>query len=148
MERPYTMTLSSISPLAVALCGIIILVIRYIHSRGNWRARSKGRPFPPGPQSLPVVGNLLDIPKVRPWEAYRDMSTRYGAWILCWSETHSTQCITASGDILFFRMLGQSLMVLGSAKVAFELLEKRSVNYSDRPQSPMFDLYVSAAMYT
>ncbi len=32
------------------------------------------------------------------------------------------------------------MLVLGSYKVVFELLEKRSVNYSDRPQTPMFDL--------
>ncbi|RPD62686.1 CyP450 monooxygenase [Lentinus tigrinus ALCF2SS1-7] len=114
------MALSPTSALAAALCGLI-LIIRYIHSRLSWRARSKGRPLPPGPQPFPVVGNLLDIPKSMPWEAYRDLSVRYG-------------------DVLFFRVLGQSLMILGNAKVVFELLEKRSVNYSDRPQSPMFDL--------
>ena len=47
-----------------------------------------------------------------------------------------------TGDVLFFRTLGQAMIVLGSARVAFELLEKRSANYSDRPQSPMFNLYL------
>lgn len=32
-------------------------------------------------------------------------------------------------------------MILGSAKAALELLEKRSGNYSDRPVSPMIELY-------
>ena len=45
-----------------------------------------------------------------------------------------------SGDILFFRTLGQSMIILGNPRLAFEFLEKRSSNYSDRPISPMFDL--------
>ncbi|TFK83547.1 cytochrome P450 [Polyporus arcularius HHB13444] len=115
------MTLSPTSTLAAALCVVVLLAIRSVYARLSWGARSRGRPLPPGPKPLPVLGNLLDIPKSIPWEAYRDLSSRYG-------------------DILFFRMLGQSLMVLGSAKAVFELLDKRSANYSDRPQSPMFDL--------
>lgn len=34
------------------------------------------------------------------------------------------------------------MLVLGSYKAVFDLLDKRSANYSDRPQSPMFDLWV------
>ena len=30
-----------------------------------------------------------------------------------------------AGDVLFFRMLGQSMMILGSRNAVFELLEKR-----------------------
>ncbi|KAI0826821.1 CyP450 monooxygenase [Trametes gibbosa] len=61
------------------------------------------------------------MPKRAAWEAYRDMSQVYG-------------------DVISFRLLGQRVMILGTAKAAFELLEKRSGNYSDRPVSPMIEL--------
>ncbi|KAI0278792.1 cytochrome P450 [Russula aff. rugulosa BPL654] len=41
------------------------------------RKRRKGLPYPPGPPSRPIIGNLLDIPKNAPWTAYADMSKKY-----------------------------------------------------------------------
>jgi hypothetical protein len=40
--------------------------------------RRRGLPYPPGPPSLPVIGNLLDVPKRSAWVAYHDMSKTYG----------------------------------------------------------------------
>ncbi|KAI1794923.1 cytochrome P450 [Ganoderma leucocontextum] len=105
----------------VASALVALLLVRYIQTMSHWRARTRGRPLPPGPKALPLVGNLFDMPKTAPWVGYRDLCAKYG-------------------DILFFRTLGQSMIILGSPRMAFELLEKRSSNYSDRPQSPVFDL--------
>ena len=35
--------------------------------------RRRGLPYPPGPPSWPIIGNLLDIPKDTPWTVYADM---------------------------------------------------------------------------
>ena len=43
---------------------------------------------------------------------------------------------------MYLNALGQHMVVLGSHKAARELLEKRSSNYSDRPQSIMAKLYI------
>ena len=47
-----------------------------------------------------------------------------------------------AGDLIYLDVLGQPMVVLGSYKVARELLDKRSANYSDRPRSIMAQLYV------
>ena len=41
--------------------------------------KRRGTPYPPGPPSRPIIGNLLDIPKDARWIAYTDMSKKYGA---------------------------------------------------------------------
>jgi len=43
------------------------------------------------------------------------------------------------GDMVFFKILGQPFLVLGSVEKTFDLFEKRSSNYSDRPHFPMLN---------
>ena len=38
------------------------------------------------------------------------------------------------GEVLYLDVAGQPIVVLNSLKPAFELLERRSSNYSDRPR--------------
>ena len=48
------------------------------------RRRRPGRlPLPPGPPALPLIGNLLDYPKVLPWLTFRDMGRKYGMGLSC-----------------------------------------------------------------
>ena len=49
---------------------------------------------------------------------------------------------TVPGDIVYLTVFGQPILLLGSYRAAHELLEKRSANYSDRPQSMMVKLWV------
>ena len=50
------------------------------------------------------------------------------------------------GDLVYLNIFGQSIVVINSSVVAFELFEKRSLIYSDRPECPMMnDLYVVRA---
>ncbi len=41
---------------------------------------------------------------------------------------------------MYFRVFGQSLLVIGSAELAHEFLDKRSANSSDRPSDPVTQL--------
>jgi hypothetical protein len=47
------------------------------------------------------------------------------------------------GDVVYVEALGQPIVILGSMQAATDLLEKRSLNTSDRPVLSMPKLYVS-----
>ena len=51
--------------------------------------------------------------------------------------------------MVYFNVLGQDFLILGSLERTTDLLEKRSSNYSDRPRLPMLlELYVSHSLYS
>ena len=57
-------------------CFIFLLVVFRDHRR------RRGLPYPPGPPSRPIIGNLLDFPKDMPWSVYAEMSKKYGMCII------------------------------------------------------------------
>ena len=59
---------------------VIILGLVYARSRLAWRKRCLGRPLPPGPAKLPLLGNVFNVPTSKPWTAYRDMGLKYGTY--------------------------------------------------------------------
>ncbi|KAI0670980.1 cytochrome P450 [Trametes maxima] len=76
---------------------------------------------PPGPPPLPLIGNLFNMPKSKPWLGFREMRKTYG-------------------DLVYLRTFRQPILVIGSAEAAIELLEKHSANTSDRLLSSVFEL--------
>ncbi|KAM5536785.1 hypothetical protein V8D89_009503 [Ganoderma adspersum] len=71
--------------------------------------RTRDLTLPPGPKGWPLIGNMLNMPASQPWLAYRKLAAEYG-------------------DIIFFRVLGQPMLVLGNAALVSEFFEKRSAN--------------------
>jgi hypothetical protein len=61
--------------LAISSFLYLLLIFRDHRRRG-------GLPYPPGPPSRPIIGNLLDFPKDMPWSAYAEMSKKYGMRII------------------------------------------------------------------
>jgi hypothetical protein len=112
--------MSSIHSLAPYLVGAVSATIIF-----GWLTRRKsdnGLPRPPGPKPLPFIGNLLDMPKEKDWEIYRMWNERYG-------------------EIVYVEALGSKIVILGSAAVITELVERRSAIYSDKPSTAMVELY-------
>ncbi|CAH7688066.1 cytochrome P450 [Phakopsora pachyrhizi] len=81
----------------------------------------------PGPRGLPLVGNLLQIPKERPWVKMAEWTKIYG-------------------PIYRLKLGFSNLVVLGSPKVAIELLDRRSSKYSSRPRHIMTSEHVSRGL--
>ena len=59
---------------AVTIITLLVLIVRRFLD-GAYR---KELPLPPGPRPLPVVGNILDIPKAMSAREYRKLSDIYG----------------------------------------------------------------------
>ena len=75
---------------------------------------------------------MFNAPKFKPWIAYRDLASTYGR--CCTSTLFSQFCLKSRiGSMVHFRIFGQSIMALNTADVIDELLEKRSVKHSSRP---------------
>ncbi|KAH7928202.1 cytochrome P450 [Leucogyrophana mollusca] len=71
-------------------------------------------PLPPGPQPLPLVGNLFALDRARPWLTYTEWGKRYG-------------------ELVTVRLFGKVYIIVNSAKVAKALIDRHSAVYSDRP---------------
>lgn len=106
---------------------------------GKSRKRNpKNLPLPPGPKGYPIIGNLLDMPQDKPWIAYNEWSKTYGALQLyAFFNLMASIAYCVLGDMIYFEVLGQPFMVLGSLKRTSDLFDKRSSNYSDRMRMPM-----------
>ncbi|KAJ3978209.1 hypothetical protein F5890DRAFT_380870, partial [Lentinula detonsa] len=64
-------------------------------------------PLPPGPRGWPIIGNLLDVPPKEEWFTFAK-----------WGDTY--------GKIASVTVLGQPLIILNSASIAKDMLEKNS----------------------
>ncbi|KAI0351255.1 cytochrome P450 [Trametes cingulata] len=96
----------------VAAALLLALIVR------GFLVRRRRGPLPPGPSGWPIIGNVLDVPPSHHWKTFALWGTRYG-------------------DLMSLTLLGQPMIIINSFKHAYELLEKRSAVYSDRPHLTM-----------
>ncbi|RAL00798.1 cytochrome P450 [Aspergillus ibericus CBS 121593] len=99
----------------VALAGFYIATC-YGHKRQQL-------PLPPGPPRKPIIGNLFDLPNPnqQDWLFWRKHKSLYG-------------------PISSISVMGQTIIIVNDARLAVELLEKRSVIHSSRPQQVFAEL--------
>ncbi|KAF9474971.1 cytochrome P450 [Pholiota conissans] len=91
---------------------VLAIGLWFIHAQ-----RAKRRLLP-GPPRLPFIGSALYMPTRRPWLVFSE-----------WDKTY--------GGIFQLDVLGKSIVVINSLKIAKDLLDKRSSIYSDRPHAIM-----------
>ena len=124
----------SSSAIFLVIAVLALLIRRVIADKRRYR-------LPPGPKPSMLWGNLFDIPAVEPWKRFREYSSVYGQSFACTSRVPSRLTDSPSpGSLVYLSLPTQPTIVLGTAKVALELLEKRSQIYSDRLLTVMDEL--------
>lgn len=63
------------------------------------RCRPRNYPLPPGPKPLPIIGNVLDLPRSREFATYHKWSKMYG-------------------DVVHAQAFGQHIVILNSVQAA------------------------------
>ncbi|KAF2443306.1 cytochrome P450 [Karstenula rhodostoma CBS 690.94] len=93
----------------LSLAALLTLLYRYRN------AGRRPKDLPPGPPTIPFLGNLHQIPATKAWHQFKAWADEYGP--------------------IYSLMLGPStvMIVLSSDEVVKELLDRRSGNYSSRP---------------
>ena len=56
----------------------LFVLVSFVFALSTIRDLQRRRGCPPGPRPLPIIGNLLDIPKESSWLAYTEFSKIYG----------------------------------------------------------------------
>ncbi|KAI0063312.1 cytochrome P450 [Artomyces pyxidatus] len=105
---------SSLKLIALAVVLVAGLAIRKYRKRNGLR-------LPPGPRGLPIIGNLLDIPKETSWLVYEDWAKSYG-------------------NVMSLEVFGQVIVILQSPQAVKDLFEKRGATYSDRPLPTFYEM--------
>ncbi|KAJ7254032.1 cytochrome P450 [Mycena haematopus] len=118
---------------SLTLLSLFCCALAYFWSHfASLKSKLVGLPLPPGPQAN-WMGNV-DLPRIRPWLTYAE-----------WKDVY--------GDLIYIRVFGNPILVLNSAAVASDLLDKRGGKYSSRPVRTMiveligWDWLVSALPY-
>ncbi|ROV91859.1 hypothetical protein VMCG_09180 [Cytospora schulzeri] len=97
--------------LTTALFGVLALLIAFVKVSGMG-SRPKG--YPPGPPTLPIIGNLHQMPTTRPHVQFKKWGDEYGP--------------------IYSLILGsQAIIVLSSDVAVKDLMDKKSAIYSSRP---------------
>ncbi|EKM76367.1 hypothetical protein AGABI1DRAFT_45047 [Agaricus bisporus var. burnettii JB137-S8] len=84
------------------------------------RENPNSLPLPPGPKGYPIIGSFFSFPTYKAWLEYDK-----------WFKIH--------GDMIYFTVFGQGFLVLGNIKRVYDIFERRSSNYSDRPRLVMLN---------
>ncbi|KAG1782228.1 cytochrome P450 [Suillus placidus] len=95
-----------------------------------WRSGSRTRGSPPGPPTVPVIGNLHIFPK-------RHLQIKFSEW-----GSSSKQY----GDIFSLKIFDQTVIVLNSPYSVREVIDKRSLSCSNRPKSIISDMIIPRGM--
>ncbi|KAG6841262.1 hypothetical protein C0991_000402 [Blastosporella zonata] len=98
-----------------------VVALSFVYLLWTYSKRRRFPPLPPSPPADPILGHLRLIPSTEQDVFFYKLGKEYG-------------------DVVYLHVLGKPMIVLNSVKAAVDLLEKRSMNYSDRPDFPIFEL--------
>ena len=105
---------------------LVTLTVGYF--RSPWRKLPPSRPW-----HLPILGNALQL-RDKTWLLSKDCKERFGEFTPLRVKWMPIFVYGNAGEVMYLDGAGQPIVVFNTLKPAFELLERRSGNYSDRPR--------------
>ncbi|KAG1745654.1 cytochrome P450 [Suillus lakei] len=106
------LALTDVTWLDLCFTGVGVCLVKQVIAKKN------PAPYLPGPRGWPLLGNVLDMPRIKSWLTFAE-----------WGKTY--------GGITHFEVLGRHIIVLNSVKTTMEMLDSKSTLYSERPVVPM-----------
>lgn len=73
---PRSLLSSDLRGYAIAVLPVFLYFVAKSFASG--KNGKKNLPMPPGPKPKPLIGNMLDIPQVKPWAVYKQWCDTYG----------------------------------------------------------------------
>ncbi|KAI8302084.1 Cytochrome P450 monooxygenase patH [Colletotrichum sp. SAR11_59] len=98
----------------VGLCVLVVLAVSTL-SR-FFLASCRPRNFPPGPRTVPFLGNITQVPKSKGFLKFHDLGATFGS-------------------IIGLKLGSQNFVILNNYKHVRELFDKRGSIYSSRPRT-------------
>ena len=119
---------------ALLLAAVVVVIIANLKFR-----TANDLSLPPGPPAEPLIGHSRLLPRTHQAEFYHEMRKSYGNYSSLSEPIPHLMIVNLHvGDVIYFKALGKSIVVLNSVEAAVDLLDKRSSIYSDRPDFGMF----------
>ncbi|KAI1496915.1 cytochrome P450 [Biscogniauxia marginata] len=97
-------------PLCLAIAVFVAIISKY------FLASCRPRNFPPGPSTLPFIGNISQVPRVKAFLKFHEFTTEYGS-------------------IVGLKMGSQNVVILNSYEHVRALFDKKGAIYSSRPHT-------------
>ncbi|TFY59191.1 hypothetical protein EVG20_g7883 [Dentipellis fragilis] len=118
MEDKFSASSVHLSILLVFSFTLLFLVMRLLRTYGSRRAL-----YPPGPPTVPILGNLLVFPRKLIHIKFSEWARRYG-------------------DVFSLKVMDQTIIVVNTPTLVREVLEKKGGSVTGRPESIVLDRMV------
>ena len=122
-----------------AAVGASLLAILVLWHRGTFGA---GLPLPPGPRALPFIGCVHLLPTEAAERKFREWGQKYGTQTSFAEVFLGDDKLTQRnlpGPVISVPLFSRSVVVVNTLDAARDLMEKRSSNYSDRPDAILLE---------
>ena len=98
------------------------------------RGRKSGVPLPPGPPRLPIVGNLLEFPRVHQHFKFTEWGKIRCSTVLR-TLIASIPLAHTYGDVVSAKVMDKTVIILNSATAIRNVIDKRSLSSAGRPHA-------------